>query len=44
LIRRKEIAMFRDQAEPPREKIDDFFSYGWALVHTISKPAEYAPS
>ncbi|MCX6828152.1 MAG: patatin-like phospholipase family protein [candidate division Zixibacteria bacterium] len=31
----KEIAMYRDQAEPPREKIDDFFSYGWALVHTI---------
>jgi NTE family protein len=27
--------MYRDQAEPPREKIDDFFSYGWALVHTI---------
>jgi NTE family protein len=31
----REIAVFRDQAEPPREEIDDFFSYLWALVETI---------
>ncbi|MFQ5931673.1 MAG: patatin-like phospholipase family protein, partial [Nitrospiraceae bacterium] len=32
----KEIAVFRDQAEPLRETIDDFFDYAWALVRTIS--------
>lgn len=31
----KEIAVFRDQAEPPCQKIDDFFSYAWALVGTV---------
>jgi NTE family protein len=31
----REIAVFRDQAEPPREKIDDFFSYAWGLIETI---------
>ncbi len=31
----KEIAIFRDQAEPPRERIEDFFDYAWALVKTI---------
>ena len=31
----KEIAVFRDQAEPERQKVDDFFSYAWALVQTV---------
>ena len=31
----REIAVFRDQAEPPREEIGDFFSYLWGLVQTI---------
>jgi NTE family protein len=31
----KEIAVFRDQAEPERRQIDDFFSYVWALVGTV---------
>ncbi len=31
----KEIAVFRDQAEPEHRQIDDFFSYLWALVGTV---------
>jgi len=31
----KEIAVFRDQAEPPHHKIEDFFEYAWRLVATI---------
>lgn len=31
----KEIAAFRDHAEPPRHKIDDFFSYAWGLIETV---------
>jgi NTE family protein len=31
----KEIAVFRDQAEPEHRKIDDFFSYTWGLVETV---------
>ncbi len=31
----KEIAVFRDQAEPAHRPIDDFFAYTWALVETI---------
>lgn len=31
----KEIAVFRDQAEPQRYTIDDFFSYAWGLVGTL---------
>ena len=31
----KEIAVFRDQAEPEHQRVDDFFSYAWALVETI---------
>ncbi len=27
--------MFRDHAEPPHQKIDDFFDYSWALIHTL---------
>jgi len=32
---KEEIAVFRDHAEPPHEKIDTFFDYAWALVSTI---------
>jgi NTE family protein len=31
----KEIAVFRDQAEPQAQTIDDFFSYAWGLIETI---------
>lgn len=31
----KEIAAFRDHAEPERQKVDDLFSYAWALITTI---------
>ena len=31
----REIAVFRDQAEPQQYVIDDFFSYAWGLVETI---------
>ncbi|MCX5863599.1 MAG: patatin-like phospholipase family protein [Deltaproteobacteria bacterium] len=32
---KEEIAVFRDHAEPPHEKIDNFFNYAWSLVSTI---------
>lgn len=32
---KEEIALFRDHAEPPHEKIDNFFAYAWSLVSTI---------
>ena len=32
---KEEIVVFRDHAEPPHKKIDDFFSYTWALIHTV---------
>ena len=31
----REIAMFRDQAEPQHHQVNDFFSYAWSLVETI---------
>ncbi len=31
----REIGIFRDQAEYPANKVDDFFSYGWSLIETI---------
>jgi len=31
----RELAVFRDQAEPVHRKIEDFFAYTWALVETI---------
>lgn len=31
----EEIAMFRDQAEPPHHTISDLFDYAWALVKTL---------
>jgi NTE family protein len=36
----KEIAVFRDQAEPPAREIDDFFSYAWGLVQTLLSAQE----
>jgi len=39
---KKEIAVFRDHAEPPHKKIDDFFGYSWALIHTISEAQQSA--
>jgi NTE family protein len=32
---KEEIAVFRDHAEPPVHKIDDFFAYTWGLIETI---------
>lgn len=32
---KEEISVFRDHAEPPHKKIDNFFDYTWALIHTI---------
>jgi NTE family protein len=32
---KEEIAVFRDGAEPPATKINDFFDYAWALIGTI---------
>lgn len=32
---KEEIAVFRDHAEPPHTKIDNFFDYTWALIHTV---------
>ncbi len=31
----REIAMFRDGAEPVHNRIDDFFDYAWALINTL---------
>lgn len=31
----KEIAVFRDHAEPQHHKIDDLFDYAWGLIETI---------
>lgn len=31
----KEISVFRDHAEPPHCKIDNFFDYTWALINTV---------
>lgn len=36
----QEIAVFRDQAEPVHNKIDDFFAYSWALIETILESQE----
>jgi NTE family protein len=31
----KEIAVFRDQAEPEHHAIEDFFEYAWGLIDTV---------
>lgn len=32
-----EISVFRDHAEPPDKKVDNFFEYTWALINTIKE-------
>lgn len=32
---KKELAVFRDQAEPQHHKIDNFFDYSWELINTL---------
>lgn len=32
---KEEISVFRDHAEPPQEKIDNFIDYAWSLASTI---------
>lgn len=32
---KEEISMFRDHAEPPHQKIENFFDYTWALINTV---------
>lgn len=32
---KEEIAVFRDHAEPAHKKIENFFDYTWALIHTV---------
>ena len=34
--------MFRDQAEPPVKKINNFFDYTWALVNTLIEAQQSA--
>jgi NTE family protein len=36
----KEIAVFRDQAEPEPQRINDFFEYAWSLVGTLLESQE----
>lgn len=31
----QEISIFRDHAEPPHYKVDNFFDYAWALISTL---------
>lgn len=39
---REEISVFRDQAEPPHQKVDNFFDYVWALVDTVLESQQSA--
>lgn len=39
---KEEISVFRDHAEPPHTKIDHFFDYTWALIHTILEAQQSA--
>ncbi len=32
---KEEISVFRDHAEPPHRKVDNFFDYTWALINTV---------
>jgi NTE family protein len=32
---KQEISVFRDHAEPPHHKVDNFFDYTWALIDTL---------
>lgn len=37
-----EISVFRDHAEPPHKKIDDFFDYTWAFINTVLEAQQSA--
>ena len=37
-----EISVFRDHAEPPHDKVDDFFDYTWALINTLLEAQQNA--
>lgn len=39
---KEEIAAFRDHAEPPHKKIESFFDYTWALIHSILEAQQSA--
>ncbi|MBN1930120.1 MAG: patatin-like phospholipase family protein [Desulfobacterales bacterium] len=39
---REEISVFRDHAEPPHKKIDDFFNYTWGLISTVLEAQQNA--
>ncbi|WP_432455724.1 MULTISPECIES: patatin-like phospholipase family protein [unclassified Agarivorans] len=39
---KQEIAVFRDHAAPSQQKIDNFFDYSWALIHTILEAQQNA--
>ncbi|MCB1951910.1 MAG: patatin-like phospholipase family protein [Zoogloeaceae bacterium] len=39
---KEEIAVFRDHAEPAHKKIDSFFDYSWALIHTVLEAQQSA--
>jgi NTE family protein len=39
---RNEISLFRDQAEPPHSKIENFFDYSWSLIKTILEAQQNA--
>lgn len=32
---KEEVSVFRDHAEPPHIKVDNFFDYSWALINTV---------
>jgi len=38
----KEQCVVEEQAEPPHKKIDDFFDYTWALIHTVLEAQQNA--
>lgn len=39
---KEEISVFRDHAEPPHRKVDNFFDYTWALTHTVMEAQQSA--
>ena len=39
---KEEISVFRDHAEPPNRKVDNFFDYTWALIHTVLETQQSA--
>jgi NTE family protein len=39
---REQISVFRDHAEPPQSRIDNFFDYSWALIDTFLEAQQSA--